>query len=164
MKTRLAQCHNQNSPQENSQIQPERQLSHVLKIILPSLRPAHLSTTVNLSKTCQARTYLQALQSFAIVVGHLRGQRRSWADERHIALEDIQQLGQLVDARFAEYPADRCNARVVLDFENWARHLVQVREFVLYAIRSGNHGPEFVHSELPLVQTNSRLSEQYGTR
>ena len=43
--------------------------------------------------------------------------KRSWADEAHVAAEDIEQLGQLVEGEAAHEYADRRHPRVVAKLE-----------------------------------------------
>src|SRR5580693_5387674 len=50
------------------------------------------------------------------VFRYFRRDDRSGADKTHLALQDIEQLRQLVDAGLTHRPAERCDARVALEF------------------------------------------------
>ena len=61
------------------------------------------------------------------------------ADEAHGTLENIEQLGKLVEAEPPQEAADRRDAGVVGDFENWAGHLVHRGQLVLALLGVGAH-------------------------
>ena len=73
MKSRLAERDNENRTEQDSQIEPERKLPHVLEIILPSLRPTHLRSARNLSEAGDAGANSQALHGFTVVFRDLLG-------------------------------------------------------------------------------------------
>src|SRR2546423_13051681 len=60
----------------------------------------------------------------ALVERDLLRQRRTRADDAHVAAQDVDELRQLVDAVLAQETADRRHPRVVLPLENRARLLV----------------------------------------
>src|SRR5208283_2125443 len=80
----------------------------------------------------------------------MRNSMRAWADQRHVADDDVEQLRQLIDARLTE-PASK------------ARHAWIV------ARRLGNdipvlkhlHGPKFVNDKCVAVETIALLFKYY---
>ena len=87
---------------------------------------------------------------------------RPRAHEAHFATEDVPELGELVNAGFAEEFADLGNAGVVGDFEDGAGHFVAVLEFAASVLGIGIHGAEFPHGEGPSVKASSLLFEKDG--
>ena len=51
---------------------------------------------------------------------------RTRADDRHLAPEDVVELGQFVQAELAEEAADTGDARIVFDLEDRAAGLIEV--------------------------------------
>src|SRR5690606_39989214 len=59
-----------------------------------------------------------ALPIYDAVVGvHLAAHLGTGADHTHVAAQHVEELGQFVEAVFAQEPADRGDARVVLELE-----------------------------------------------
>jgi hypothetical protein len=96
MKSCLPKYDNEKCSYQDSQIKRERELSHIVQVVLPSLAPAHLSSPVYLRKSRQTRLNLEALYAFPVVIGHLLWQRRSRTNQRHVSLQNVQQLWQLI--------------------------------------------------------------------
>ena len=74
----------------------------------------------------QAWSHIQALLFVVAVLLHLAGKRRAGANDAHITLQDIPQLGQLIEAGLADKLAHTGNAGVVLDLEHGTIHFVLV--------------------------------------
>src|SRR5206468_2480246 len=72
----------------------------------------------------------------------LVGDRRARADEAHVALEDVPELRQLVEARLAEPRTDARHARIAGDLEDRADHLVEVLELGLLRLGILDHRAE----------------------
>ena len=81
---------------------------------------------------------------FEIVV--VRQGMRAWPDQRHVALQNIQQLRQFVDTGRSQQPSDGRHPRVV------ARRLCDSRTILLDC-----HGPKFEYDKLPAIKTISML-------
>ena len=90
---------------------------------------------------------------------------RARADERHLALEHVEELRQLVEARAPQEGADPRDARVVRDLEHprvaTGREVhVQVRELVLPRLGVGGHRPELEDPEDLLRPAAPGLAEE----
>lgn len=91
--------------------------------------------------------------------------RRAGAHQAHVALEDVPELGQLVDAGVADEMADAFNdARVVVHLEHLALHLVLLHQLLFPLLRVGVHGAEFVNAEFPAIFADPVLREESRSR
>ena len=80
----------------------------------------------DLPVAAQAGGHIQTLFFVVAVLLHLAGKRRAGTDNAHIALQDVPQLGQLIEAGLADKLAHTGNAGVVLDLEHGTIHFVLV--------------------------------------
>ena len=65
-------------------------------------------------------------------------------DEAHIAVQDIQELGEFIEAVFAEEPANGGDAGVVCNLEDRTAHFVHGFELMFILLGVGYHGAEFI--------------------
>ena len=79
------------------------------------------------------------------VFRHFRGNRRARTHDRHVALENVEELRKFVEAELAQYAAERIDTRVVLHLERLAARLVLAQEFFLAFFGIGVHASELVH-------------------
>ena len=89
---------------------------------------------------------------------------RSRADEAHLALDDVDDLRDLVEREAAQEPADARDPRVVADLEERALRLVHVLELRLELGRVGDHRPELEHPELALAHADAAIDEEARAR
>src|SRR5262245_51876372 len=90
-------------------------------------------------------------QSIFFIVG---GGVRARTDEGHVAAQDVEQLGQLIEARPAKESAESRDSGVValgLQSEGISCSIIV-------------HAPELVDQEAVVVETVPLLAEQYRTR
>src|SRR5690606_32715595 len=92
------------------------------------------------------------------IIGNAAGQHaermRPWTDQRHVALEHVDELGQFVDRGPAEEAADGSNAGII------ANRLHHARDVAAIDI----HGAEFKYADRLAVQSLTRLAEENGPR
>ena len=69
------------------------------------------------------------------------------ADQRHVAAQDVQQLGKLVERGAPQEAADAGDAGVVLDLEEATAGLVAVGELRALGVGAVDHGAELVDLE-----------------
>lgn len=81
------------------------------------------------------------------VLGHLVGQRRAWADDRHLAQEHVEELREFVDGVFANELADLGDAGIVPHLEHGAGDLVLPLELGEALVGVFVHGAELPHAE-----------------
>src|SRR5215210_3951942 len=95
--------------------------------------------------------------------------QRSWADEAHLTLHDVDQLWQLVQRIATQEPPDPGDPWIVRNLEH-ARVatilcvLVQVRVLALVLIGIGSHRPELVDAKQMLSVAHSHLPEEDWAR
>ena len=89
------------------------------------------------------------------MIGRARGDRmRPRADERQIAPEDdVEELRQLIERRFADEAADACHTRVVAGDQLFGAVIKLIHI----------HRAEFVNFDQLVVETIAALPEEHGT-
>ena len=70
-------------------------------------------------------------------------------DDRHVSLQDVNELRQFIDVGSAQDSTDACHARVVFH---------SLRELISVLRRS--HRPEFQHPNWLVIKTVARLAEE----
>jgi hypothetical protein len=95
----------------------------------------------------------------AIDLGDERGAR---ADEAHVAEEDVDQLGKLVNAGAAEEAADAGDAGIVLHLEDGAAHFIKGLEGGFFLLGVNDHGAEFEEAEAAAIHADAFLDEKDG--
>ena len=101
------------------------------------------------------------------VLCNLAGERGTRAHEGHVATQDVEQLGQLVDRRLAQKGSDARNTRIVGHFEHdrissRGVGLIGLHEggFELFGVHA--HGAELKHGKSLAVEADALLSEESG--
>src|SRR6266498_1404604 len=89
------------------------------------------------------------------VVPHGEG---TGADEAHLAPEDVEHLGDLVDREAPQRAADPRDAWIVADLEQRAADFVRTFELALLLGGAGDHRPELQHPELPLAEPDAAVA------
>ena len=93
-----------------------------------------------------------------LVRGHFVGERRTGPHPAHVALDDVQDLGQLVQAPRPQPPPDPGHTGVVLELEEHAAvELVPLQQLGKQEVRAPDHRPELEHGEGPAVLADPLL-------
>src|SRR6266542_4356109 len=145
--------------QQNVEVEGQRPVLDVELVELQGLLRRHLATAVDLPPAGHAGRHLQARAEQLAVGGHLLRRQRPRADQAHLALEDVQQLWQLVEAEPAEVFPDRGHSRVVAELEERTADVHPAA-----AGRQLAHGAELVHPEVPTALGDPLLVEEHGAR
>ena len=98
-----------------------------------------------------------------LVFRHFGRNRRARTYDRHVALDDIEKLRELVEAELAEHVAERIDTRVVLHLEGLAARFVLGHEFFLAFFGVYVHAAELVHGEQLAVLAYAGLLEDDRT-
>ena len=111
-------------------------------------------------ETSEPGTHAQPAALPALVPLHFAWNRRTRTHQRHVAAKHIEKLGQLVQRKPAQKPADRGQPRIV---GNLGHHVfrIEMRDLVHPFFRIDDHGAEFVEGEIPSVQPAADLSENH---
>ncbi len=92
--------------------------------------------------------------------GLLLGDERPGTDQRHLAPDDIDELGELVEAGPAEEAAEGEHPGVLADLEEGPVDFVAVGEGAPLVLGPVPHRPELVHGERPAVASDPVLAEE----
>ena len=98
-----------------------------------------------------------------LVFRHFGRNRRTWAYDGHVALDDVEELRQFVEAELAEHVTERIDTRVVLHLESLAARFVLGQEFFFAFFGVHVHAAELVHSEQLAVLAYAGLLEDDRT-
>ena len=123
---------------------------HIPHIELELLRPADGIAAVALCPSADTRAHLMPAHLLLGIQGEVLGQERTWAYECHVALEDVDELGELVDGGGADEAA-------------YLGKAVGIGEEVALGIALVSHRLELNHLENLAMQSRSLLIEQ-GSR
>ena len=120
-----------------------------------------VASTADLPNAGKARRYRKAHAVPRFVFRHFGWNWRARSNDGHFAFENIDELGQFVEAELAENMAERIDTRVVLHLEGFAAGFVQSHEFFFAFFGIGVHAAEFVHGKQGAVFTYASLLEDY---
>ncbi|MNB81945.1 hypothetical protein D3C75_287440 [compost metagenome] len=129
------------------------QLHHFIK--------AYTVSGIYLPVSGAARCNKQPLLVVIRILRHLFNERRTGADQTHMAHQHVPELRQFIDARLADEFSDPGNAGVILDLEHRPAHFVVCHQVSFELLSIGNHGPEFIHRKQHLVLAHSVLPEEH---
>src|ERR687897_3579460 len=87
-----------------------------------------------------------------------------WADQAHLPLEDVNELGRFVYAPAAQETPHPGHAGIFLYLEGRSLYLVEILEVGLAYFRVPLHGAKHVTDEDLLVGPDALLSEEHGSR
>src|SRR5689334_16932699 len=94
-----------------------------------------------------------------VVAVDLSRQRRSRADEGHVAPEHIPELRQLVETGPAEEASRSRHPRIVCELEGGSGDLGMRQQVGQLGLGVGDHGPELEELETSTVKANALLAE-----
>ena len=147
------------------EIKDERPSINVLHVQVHPLRKGKVVSAADLPETGNSGSNRKATAMPILVKAIVVANReRAGTDEAHVALKNIKELRQFVDACAPEKFSDWRNAGICLDLENWPVHLVQGLKFGLQLFSTGNHGAKLVKTKATLVQANAILNKKEPVR
>ena len=89
--------------------------------------------------------------------------RRSRSHQAHIALQNVDELRELVQACLSQELSDLRDAGIILHLEHQAIHFILCHQLLLTLLSINIHGTELVHFENTAVSPHSLLGEEYRT-
>ena len=98
-----------------------------------------------------------------LVFRHFGRNRRTRAHNRHVTLDNIEELWQFVEAELAEHVTERIDSRVVLHLEGLAARFVLCHQFFFAFFGVHIHAAELVHGEQLAVLAYASLLEDDRT-
>ena len=135
--------------QQDAQVEPEAQVVDVPDVEGELFFPTDGVTAVDLGPAGDAGPDGVAAHLFGGVELEVLHEQRPWADEAHLALEHVDQLGQLVEAGAAQEAAK-------------AGQALRVGQQLAAGVARVGHGAEFEDVEGPAVASRPWLAEQDG--
>src|SRR5262249_13066272 len=116
----------------------------------------HLPETGEPGSNVKAAEVLEIV-AFEIVFG-----MRTRPHNAHIALDDIEELEQFVNAVFAQETSQAGDAWVVYDLEGSAVALIHMHQAVLALVGIDHHGAEFVATKLSALAPDTPRFIEHG--
>src|SRR5262249_35757599 len=102
--------------EDDLQVEPGRPVFDVVNIQLHHLLERQAVAAADLRQAGQSRLYVKAFAVPGFVTFNLVGDGRSRADQRHLALEDVEDLRQFVNAQASKQGADARDPAAVDEF------------------------------------------------
>ena len=112
----------------------------------------------------EARRHIQTLPIILGILLHLTGKCRARTHDAHIALQDVPQLRQLIDAGLADKLTHTSDPRVFLDLEHRAIHLILVQQIIQFRLRIRTHRTELVEFKGLAAAADTDLAEDRSCR
>ena len=112
----MAQYH-RNSPPQQYHIQPDAPVMDVPAVHLHALGIVYIASAAGLPHTGNAGEDGVVLLDIFPIPRDFFLDDGAGSDEAHFAFEDVQELGQLIEAGLSEESAALCDAGIVLQFE-----------------------------------------------
>jgi len=97
---------------ENSQIKKEAAVANVVEIVLDIFMDQIAAVSAQLPEAGKAGRDFQTLQVTSLIRFYNEGHFRSWSDQRHISLENIDELWQFIQACSAQPISQAGDARI----------------------------------------------------
>ena len=100
-------------PQEDVNVIGEVDALHILSVELETLAPLEGVAPVDLREPGETGPHAMTESLAVVVVGQVLDQKRPWPDDRHVTPDDVEHLGQFVQARGAQGAAELRQAPLV---------------------------------------------------
>lgn len=108
---------NRNGAPEEHEIQPDAPVMHVPAVHLHALGVVDITSSTGLPHAGDAGEDGVVLFDIFPITRDFFLNDGARADEAHLALQDVQELGQLIEAGLSKEGAALCDAGIVLQFE-----------------------------------------------
>lgn len=109
--------YNRNGTPEEHEIQPDAPVMHVPAVHLYSFGVVDIASSAGLPHAGDARENGVVLLDISPIPRNFLLDDGTGSDEAHFAFEDVQELGQLIEAGLSKEGAALCDAGIVLQFE-----------------------------------------------
>ena len=146
-----------NREREDPQIAADREVLDVVALDGEALLEAQLAAAEDLHRAGEARLDGQPEQVLRAVEPDELGLLGPGADEAHVAAEDVQELGELVEARPAQQASEPGHPRIRVELEHRFVELLERHELGQQSLRVRTHRSELEHLELAPRESHPRL-------
>src|SRR5919202_85875 len=151
--------HRRQRPQDQPHVRPQGPVGDVQVVELDHLLERDARAAQDLPQAGEARRQVDARAQPAVQLAMLGLDERARADEAHLALEDVPELRELVEARDPQQTPDARDPRVVIEQEP-VRVAAQRGELLLALLRPDDHRAELDELEAASRAPHPRLPEQ----
>src|SRR5204863_8633839 len=119
--------HHRHGAEQDAQVEPERPVVNVLKIQFhPALKALDLVSPAHLPQARESRLHGEtAALRRCLKLLYFVNRQWSRSDETHLATQHIPKLRKLIERGLAQETASWSDARIPLDFEDRATHLIE---------------------------------------
>src|SRR6185437_3854730 len=146
---------NRNGHAKNFQVQQYVPVFNVLQIKHDVLFERRIMAGGHLPKTGEARCDVEPPKMLKIIALEIIFRMRARTHYAHIALEDVKQLWEFVNAVFAKETAEAGNTRIVNNLERGAVALIHVHQAVLAGVSVRTHGTELIAAEFTSLASHT---------
>lgn len=160
---------NRNGAPEEHEIQPDAPVMHVPAVHLHALGIVYIASAAGLPHTGNAGEDGVVLLDIFPIPRDFFLDDGAGSDEAHFAFEDIQELGQLIEAGLSEEGTALCDAGIVFQLEffipfRFGRRIGS-QEVLQYFFRVDAHGAEFIAVEFfPIFADTAMLEDDWSRR
>lgn len=133
--------------QEEDQVGAEAPVGDVLEVEGHVGVEGGVAASGDLPEASDAGLHVQAAEMLNVVALVIVEGMRAGANEAHLSLEDVDELGQLVEAEFAEPAAGAGDAGIFLHFEEGTLAFVGCAQLLFAALGVHDHAAELVADE-----------------
>ena len=113
---------------------------HIFHIVLEFLFPSDGVATIHLRKPAEARAHIVTMLLLGIVTQQVFDQERSRPDYGHVALEDVEEFGEFIEACAAEELAVSIQANIIREQVAvgvfFVRHRAELDEFENFFVKA----------------------------
>src|SRR3989442_5635724 len=155
----FASNHDGDRAEQNLEIEAQRPAVHVEEVHLHPPLEVHGVPPTDLPEAGDPGSHGEAPALRALDLTRLVHRQWPRPHQAHLALEDIEELGELVEGKLPEEPAGAGAPRVTRRLEDRPGPVVEVVDLVAHPLRVLDHGPELVHQEAPAVEPGALLAE-----
>jgi len=149
-----SQEHVRDRPGEYGQVEPEGLAVNILDIHPFPALPRDVIASADLGQTRETGFDQQLVLLGLSIEPELVDLVRSWADEVHVAAEDIEELRKFVEASSSKEPTYPCNPRVVLASVGRSIGITKIRRRI-------SHTTELQEIERVTVMSQPPLPEKH---
>ncbi len=149
---------------QQDKIQPQVPVAVIERIELQPLVEVHITATMGLPHPGDAGFHRNDILVLIPHVFFLPRKIRPWADQGHIAFENVEKLREFIQGLFPEKLPCLGDPRIVLqflvDFVFFANRGIPLHHLFEDCLGARDHSAVFVHFEQPSIATNALLDKE----
>src|SRR5438128_566699 len=155
----FARNHRWNGPEQDLQVQPERPLARVAQIQPDHPLVIQAAAAADLPEAGQSRPEVQPQTLVDVVIIEFVVEGRTGSNEAHFARQNVDQLGELIEATSPKHATNPRHPWVRPNLEEWRLYLVECQERAAQPLGVGHHGAKLVNPKAPAIASHALLAE-----